>query len=273
MAKNGEKMSIRRISIIGAGNVATQLGAHLLHCGLEIVEVLARENSARLHDLAAALGARPCVNISELSVVDLIIVAVSDGAISSVAAAIAAAIAGEEKLRDLLCVHTSGATAMAVFAPFLANYGSFYPLQTFSVGRQIDMSQVPICVAAARVDSQEKLLALAALLSPKVQIISDAQRAKLHVAAVMVNNFSNHLFYLAGELCAQNEVDFAILQPLIVETVAKLAELSPKQAQTGPARRGDMATISQHEKQLAANPKTLEIYRLLSQSIMDTYKQ
>lgn len=262
-------MAIKRISIIGAGNVATQLGAHLRHCGLEIVEVLARENSARLQDLAAALGARACVHISELSAVDLIIVAVSDGAISSVAAAIA----GEEKLRDLLCVHTSGATAMAVFAPFLDNYGSFYPLQTFSVGRQIDMSQVPICVAAARADSEEKLLRLAALLSPKVQIISDAQRAKLHVAAVLVNNFSNHLFYLAGELCAQNEVDFAILQPLIVETVAKLAELSPKQAQTGPARRGDIETISQHEKQLAANPKTLEIYRLLSQSIMDTYKQ
>lgn len=262
-------MPIKRISIIGAGNVGTQLGAHLRHCGLEIVELLARENSSRLQRLAAQLGARACTDFSALSGdVDLLLIAVSDQAIASVGEAIAK----EEKLKNLLCAHTSGATAMAVLAPYLDNYGSFYPLQTFSVGRQIDMAQVPICVDAARGDSREKLLALAAILSPKVQIISDAQRAKLHVAAVMVNNFSNHLFYLAGELCAQNEVDFSILQPLIVETVAKLGELSPKQAQTGPARRGDLQTIQQHEKQLAANPKMLEIYRLLSQSIMDSYK-
>jgi predicted short-subunit dehydrogenase-like oxidoreductase (DUF2520 family) len=264
-----KRISIRRISIIGAGNVATQLGAHLRHCGLEIVQLLARENSPRLNNLAEELGASACTSFGELSAdVDLIIIAVSDKAITSVAAAIA----GEKKLQNLLCVHTSGATAMDVLAPFLPNYGAFYPLQTFSVGRQIDMAQVPICVAAARAESCEKLFALAERLSPKVQIISDAQRAKLHVAAVMVNNFSNHLFYLAGELCAQNEVDFSILQPLIVETVAKLGELSPLQAQTGPARRGDMQTINQHEKQLAANPKMLEIYRLLSQSIIDSYR-
>jgi predicted short-subunit dehydrogenase-like oxidoreductase (DUF2520 family) len=66
-------------------------------------------------------------------------------------------------------------------------------------------------------------------------------------------------------------VSFEILKPLILETANKLNTLSPKEAQTGPAKRGDTSTINKHLDFLT-DPNQKEIYKILTKSIIDNDK-
>lgn len=259
---------IRHVSLIGSGNVAQQLGKQLRRCGIVILDVFGRQNSPNLEALSAELEARACTDFADLSAAaDLLLIAVSDKAISEVAAALQQ----HPNTQNILIAHTSGATPMSALAPYSQNYGVFYPLQTFTAGREVDMATVPLCVDANLPESRAALLHLAQQLSQQATIIDDSQRERLHVAAVFVNNFTNHLFFLAQQLCQQQNVPFDLLKPLIAETIAKLALLPPQQAQTGPARRHDRPTIERHEALLTQLPAMLDIYRLLTASIEAAY--
>jgi predicted short-subunit dehydrogenase-like oxidoreductase (DUF2520 family) len=259
---------IRRISIIGAGNVATHLGLHLHICGFEIVNLLVRQVDEADLAFANAVSADICTDYAELRAdTDLILIAVSDKAIEDVSKELAKV----THLADILVVHTSGATPMRVLAAHNRYFGCFYPLQTFSRSREIDMYSVPICVAANDADCEQRLWDLGMRISKKVARIDDDQRADLHVAAVLVNNFTNHLFDLAAELCQRTGVNFDMLRPLISETVDKIDNLSPHEAQTGPARRGDMTTIARHQALIAQQPDLLHLYTVLSESILKKY--
>jgi hypothetical protein len=111
---------------------------------------------------------------------------------------------------------------------------------------------------------------LAGSISDDVREISSDQRKSLHLAAVFVNNFTNHLFQIGNELCGEHRLPFDILLPLIRETVQKLDHLSPLDAQTGPARRNDQKTMENHLHQLD-NKNYKDIYTLLSKSINEKY--
>jgi hypothetical protein len=67
----------------------------------------------------------------------------------------------------------------------------------------------------------------------------------LHVAAVFVNNFTNHLYQIGNEICDENQIPFSILHPLITETAQKIMNLPPALAQTGPAIRNDVSMAQQ----------------------------
>jgi predicted short-subunit dehydrogenase-like oxidoreductase (DUF2520 family) len=131
----------------------------------------------------------------------------------------------------------------------------------------VDFSNIPFCIDAVKKEDRILLQELAQLLSEKVFVITDEQRAVLHVAAVFVNNFSNHLFRIGEEILKDHEMSFELLLPLIRETVNKLDSLSPEEAQTGPAIRGDQTTIRRHLKLLKSYPEYQEIYRMLSEGI------
>ena len=103
-------------------------------------------------------------------------------------------------------------------------------------------------------------------ISNVVVPIDSHQRKVLHVAAVFVNNFVNHLYAIGSEICLENEIPFAILKPLIAETAAKIQTLIPSEAQTGPAKRKDQHTIQAHLEVLQ-NDNQKAIYRLLTKSI------
>ena len=90
----------------------------------------------------------------------------------------------------------------------------------------------------------------------------------MHVAAVIVNNFTNYLFDMASQICEQEKVSFDILKPLIRETVAKIETNSPQSIQTGPAARKDYHTIEKHLLFLEKNPTYKEIYQLISNAII-----
>lgn len=251
-----------KIVLIGAGNVGYHLGLRLYELNIEIVQVYSR-TIERAQFLADLVQAKSCVDLSKLDkTADLYIIAVHDGVIGSVA----------EQLQFLdtekrLVVHTSGATPSTVLQPFFRRYGVFYPLQSFSILRPIDFSQVPICVDAVADKDQLFLQALATKLSTKVYEINDKERAILHVAAVFVNNFTNHLLYISESILERENISFDILKPLLQETIAKIEDHSAKDMQTGPAIRGDQATLDRHLVYLEGFPDYRMIYSLLSKAI------
>lgn len=193
---------------------------------------------------------------------DLYIIAVSDHAIGVVAEELASHISP-----NTLVVHTSGATPTSVLAPHFDRCGVFYPLQSFSPGRTVDFSQVPLCLHAEQQADYELLEQLAEKLSEKNYRVSDNQRLQLHLAAVFVNNFTNYLQFISQSIVEEHQLPGALLLPLLQETISKLQELSPADAQTGPAIRDDQATIKRHLALLENHPHWQELYRKLSDSI------
>ena len=258
-----------KIVLIGAGNVATHLGRKLVEVGEEVVQVFSR-NLLKATELATALGARPFDDLYGLTArADLYIIAVHDDAIADVVKKL-----GEFVLETKLVVHTSGATPAKVFeaAPGLSRTGVFYPLQTFTKERQLDFSEVPICVSASQTADLEVLEAFARKLSPHVYQINDTQRSWLHLAAVFVNNFTNHLFEIGHSSLKKQQLPFEMLLPHIRETVAKLDSGPPKAMQTGPAVRQDWTTSERHLTMLNGRGDLQDIYRVLTKHIKRTHE-
>ncbi|RMF03029.1 MAG: DUF2520 domain-containing protein, partial [Bacteroidetes bacterium] len=209
------------------------------------------------------LGATVCTNLAELPRnADLYILAVSDAGIAPLASRLKPYLA-----TDVLVVHTSGATPASVLAPYFSHYGVFYPLQTFSRSREVEMQQVPFCLWAKESSDYTLLEAIARQLSKTVVEVDDAQRQYLHLAAVFVNNFTNYLQHISQTILAEQQLPEHLLRPLLRETIAKLDTLSAVEAQTGPARRADTATIQRHLALLQDRPQWAALYRLFSEQI------
>ena len=164
-------------------------------------------------------------------------------------------------------MHTSGATSLDVLDA-KNRKGVFYPLQTFSKNKEIDFSIVPLCLEAENTFDFRVLETVAKSISNAVFAINSDQRKALHVAAVFVNNFTNHLYHIGKEICGEHQVPFEILRPLIQETAEKINTLDPVDAQTGPAKRNDTNTIAAHLDYLT-NENQKNIYKLITQSIQD----
>ncbi len=248
-----------KIVILGGGNVALHLFSALKSdAGISVVQIYNR-SIKKLEHLRNEIALTN--NLSELVPADIYIIAVTDDAIAGVANAL--------KDREALVVHTSGSASLEDLKPNKRR-GSFYPLQTFSKEKQVDFRTIPICIEAENEADLDLLHRVASAISSQVVPISTQQRQALHVAAVFVNNFTNHLYFVGSEICEQNKLSFDLLKPLIKETAQKLEMLDPFSAQTGPARRHDISTLTRHENQLKQeNHKA--IYKLLSASITTTY--
>ena len=248
-----------KVSIIGTGNVAKHLHKAFFNAEIvEIVQVVGRNKKALS---SFGIEEKTTSDFSEIKDADIYLIAVSDSAISAVS----------QKLESKsgLVAHTSGASSIDMLSEHKA-YGVFYPLQTFSKDQEIDFRKVPVCVEANSKPNMEILKQLGREISENVHEVDSEQRQALHLSAVFVNNFTNHLFYIGNKICEENKLPFDLLQPLIEETVQKLKNTTPFDAQTGPARRGDQETLNSHIEQLG-NLQDKEIYNLLSQSIQSTY--
>lgn len=254
---------IGQITLIGAGNVAHHLGPALRANGVEIRQVFSR-NYEKASYLAAITSSEAISDLSKVSPSDLIVLAVSDQAIPEVSAALSHLLS-----EDTFVVHTSGATPSAFIAGHFRRYGVFYPLQTFSAGREVEFEKVPICIHAGTEADTVELEALARRLSNSVHRVSDEQRRWLHLTAVIVNNFPNHLYTLAHRVLSDQHLPFDLLKPLILETARKVQDHPPAVMQTGPARRGDRATIEAHLQLLEQYPGLREVYEVLTKNIVE----
>ena len=173
---------------------------------------------------------------------------------------------------NAIIAHTSGNTSIK---SLMTNdrYGVFYPLQTFSKQREIDMKSVPICLESSDEDVMKNLEFFASAISDSVYEINSRQRKYLHLSAVFVNNFTNHLYHIAEEFLEDRELDFNLLKPLITETAEKVMDIDPVDAQTGPARRGDENTIKKHLDLLEGNTEYKKLYQLMSEQILKKYHE
>lgn len=200
-------------------------------------------------------------DISQVVEADVYIIAIKDDAIPNFSASL--------PFKNRLVVHTSGTSALNSISGYQRR-GVFYPPQTFSKDANLKWKNIPICIEAENDEDLKLLKKLGEKLSNNVVAISTEKRQKLHLGAVWVNNFSNHLFHLAEDFLKEANVDFDLLKPLMLETVKKLNSISPAEAQTGPAKRHDKKTMEAHLT-LLKDPKHKEIYTLLSESIQSKY--
>lgn len=258
------KTEIKKISIIGAGNLATQLSIRLFNKGFQIEEVYARKKNAA-QELAKKIKAKTVSEIHLLSKnIDLLILAISDDAIPQVA----------EQLQNFpaLVVHCSGSVPLTSLSAIGSNVGVLYPLQSFSKGFIVDFSQVPFFVESNTQKYVLNLSALALVVGASVQELSSEKRQQMHLAAVFANNFTNHLLTITEDLCKQNEVDFSVLQPLLYETLRKAELFGPQSAQTGPAKRNDQEVMNKHLRMLQGHDLYQKIYTFVSESIYETHR-
>lgn len=250
-----------KVVIIGSGNVATHVARALVAVNVNVVQIWSY-HYRNATTLAKEVNATAISDLTEIDLnADFCLISVKDDEIANVAHQI-------KSFRGIIA-HTSGSVALNVFADF-ENYGVFYPLQTFSKSKQIDFSNIPLCVEANNIQSLLALKQLAIKLSKNVVEVNSDKRKILHLAAVFACNFTNHLYALADDLLKANDLEFDIIRPLITETANKVQQSVPLAVQTGPAIRGDEQTLKKHEELLSDHQKLLEIYKILSNSIKKT---
>ena len=250
---------IKNIVLVGAGNLATQLGQALYESGVNILQVYSRTTESA-QALAGKINASYTTDLSTIKEnCDLYILAVKDDVLADVA--------GQINFGNSMVVHTAGSIEMDMLSAYSENFGVFYPFQTFTKQKKVDFSKVPVCLEASSPSKLKELEDLARKISYKVIKLDSKQRQYLHVAAVLGCNFVNHLYTLGEMVLKENNMGLELLFPLIQETTEKVMKLSPFEAQTGPAMRNDQEIIQKHLTLLNDKPDLQEIYRLLSDSI------
>jgi predicted short-subunit dehydrogenase-like oxidoreductase (DUF2520 family) len=246
-----------KVVLIGSGNLAHHLiEAFAKSTTVEVIQVFARQKKSITPLFDAD---KITTHFDNLIEADVYIIAVSDDAIHSVSSQI--------PFENRLVVHTSGSVAIDALDA-KNRKGIFYPLQTFTKNKAVDFSQIPICLESEKETDFELLKIVADSISKAVFKINSQQRKIVHVSAVFVNNFVNHLYQIGNEICIANNLPFKLLKPLILETANKVMTLSPNEAQTGPAKRNDIKTIEAH-LDLLSNENQAIIYKILTQSIQN----
>lgn len=249
------------VTIIGAGNLGSHLAEGLHHAGCHVHQVFSRKRP-KAEQVCQGKDAQPVVHLDEIdSDADLYLLAVSDDAVREVANHLDHVLS-----REVFVAHTAGSVGSDVLAAW-QHHGVFYPLQTFTRGRPVEWRTVPIVLNGSTPEMQETLHDFAHKLSDREVYLSDEKRAILHLSAVIANNFANHMFSIAESVVADHDLDFDLLTPLIQETVRNITETSPRDTQTGPARRGDQEIIDTHLELLKDRPQIARIYRLITEDI------
>lgn len=242
--------------VLGNGN----LGTHLCQAFEKSKHINLLQNYNRngkpIHNCTVSVTS----NISKIAKAEVYILAFNDSALYELSAF---------KNLSGIIVHTSGATSLEVLNSF-ANYGVFYPVQSFKANIPVNFTEVPIAIEANSAVSEKILVHLARAISNKVSVINSSQRKALHLAAVFANNFSNFMYTQALDICIENNINFDVIRPLISATITKLENTTPDKLQTGPAIRNDKKTINEHLV-LLENEAQNKLYQQLTKAIQDYY--
>lgn len=257
----GQSTENLNIALIGAGNLATNLGLALVRAGHNIVYVYSRtEASAR--QLADKLHSSWTTSIAEAArrsgECDIVVLSVKDDALSALANQMPHG-------STTLFLHTAGSMPLDVM-PML-HRGVLYPMQTFSKHRETDFTSIPTFLEVNDEQDHDKLEQLARSITTQTYWLTSEKRKSLHLAAVFACNFSNYCYDVASQLLARDGIPFEVMLPLINETTAKLKQLTPYEAQTGPAVRYDTNVIERHLDMLTSLPDEQKLYREMTELI------
>jgi predicted short-subunit dehydrogenase-like oxidoreductase (DUF2520 family) len=257
---------IESIVILGAGNVAWHLLESFTLAGLQVQQVFGRNQQEA--DVFEAFGdTKYITDINDIDPsADIYFICVNDDAIVEIAGSLPFILDD-----DQILVHTSGGQFAEILSPYAAHYGSFWPLQSLTKEAQILSNEIPVIITASDDFTKSLLILLADAVSANFTMMTDEKKQELHLAAVLVNNFTNHLYTLTSEYCSDHGLDFYLLSSLIKETSLKAAGFDPSEIQTGPARRNDKTTIEKHLTKLEGYPDLYKLYCLFTESIIHKY--
>ena len=248
------------VTLIGAGNVATWMAQRLQHSErFPVTQVYSCniENARRLAELS---GAQAIDDIGALNPDNQVFIfALADSAYET--------LLPQLPFRLPLAFLTSGTVSCQCLKPYADAYGVIYPLQTFTKSQDMSGLEVPLCLESDFVGEDKALMwDLARELSPNCYEVSEAQRARMHVAAVFACNFSNAMYQIAYKMLEENNLPFDILLPVLRQTVEKVSQMTPAEAQTGPAVRRDTNVMRAQLAELD-DARLRELYRMMSEMI------
>ena len=251
--------TLKRVVVVGSGNLAEALAHALSQSSLELVGILAR-NEARGRALALSCGSTWSNDFQHPLPADIYLISVSDRAVAEVAQSLCVD-------ASAVVAHTAGCVPIEALKPH-AQRAVFYPLMTFTKGRQVDFSVIPLFLESSQ-SLMPRMEAFARQLSSSIHHADSAMRERIHLSGVFANNFVNHLYALAEQVVASADLDFDVLKPIIYETAQKACDSSsPRMVQTGPAIRGDQGTQQRHIE-LMTDDKMKDIYTKISQNIWE----
>lgn len=253
------------ISFAGAGSVAGALCKAFYDEGHRIIKVVS-PSGKNGKELAGRFNASWSDQLTYPDETDIIIVAVPDHLLENVAGQI-------QCPSGTLIAHTAGSYGLEVFPPHLTATGVLYPLQTFTKERSISFKGVPVFIEASGDYSFNILKDIAESLGAKVFMADNESRRLLHLSAVFACNFTNHMVHAGLTIAEKAGFSSDVLKPLIMETIAKAAEIGPERSQTGPAVRNDMNTLLKHMELLSFSPELQRVYRDVSESIITLNKR
>ena len=248
-----------KIILLGAGNVG-----HHLYKGfnkspeIDLIQWYSRDNSKVSYD---DIDTEIINDLSKIKSADIYIISISDSYVGEISKKL--------NVSEKLVVHTSGSLDLSIIDS-KNRRGVFYPLQTLSKNKEIELAKVPICIESENNKDLVLLETISKYIGCKTYKIDYNERKILHLAAIFSNNFVNHMFTIAKEILDDKNLDFNILKPLINETVDKIHKLDPENAQTGPAIRNNNEIILNHIKTLKKDDHK-KLYELMTKLIKDKY--
>lgn len=246
-----------QVGFIGYGRLAKHLVPAIQAADIEINQWYVRNES--FHDeIRNLFRVDPVSHITELNEdSDLIIMMVSDHAIDDISQAL--------NLEHTLICHTSGMTSVNAIAQ--TERGIFYPLNTFSGLDHSWNCETPIFIQATNHEAYTLLRQLAKKISSNVQLLDESTMPIIHTAAVVSQNFSNHLIAQAETLLESHGQNRKVILPLLESMISNLKLNPARSNQTGPAIRRDQETIEKQIDLLQKNKSLLYIYKSLTRSI------
>ena len=254
-------VGMMKVTLIGAGNLATQLGKSLKKVGIIISQVYSR-TEASAKSLGELLDTEWLTDIAKLhDEADIYIFSVKDSVLCELISEVC------KGRGDKLFLHTAGSMPMSCFEGKTKHYGVFYPMQTFSKTKDVNFENIPVFIESNSIETEDAIRRLAYKISKRVITLSSAERKYLHLSAVWACNFTNYCYSVASDLLTQHGIPFDVMLPLIDETTDKIHKISPKEAQTGPAVRGDRNVMNQQLKLMEDREDLQGLYQMLSKGI------
>lgn len=250
-----------RVTVVGCGRVASALCRSLSAAGCGVV--MAGRDEERVRRVAGECGVAWSA-LERIEPSDIVVIAVSDDAVSQVGCMVADRLAGS----GAVVAHTSGTVSMSALDGRLAR-GVFYPLLSFTGGDD-DFAAAPLLIEGDSADSVDRLSQLARVIGSKWAVMGSQERGRLHLAAVFANNFVVRMQALACGWCRENGIDYDLLKPLIATAAVRTTRpgVDPADCQSGPAARGDISTIAGHRALLEGHDDMLRVYDAVTRSIM-----
>jgi predicted short-subunit dehydrogenase-like oxidoreductase (DUF2520 family) len=253
-----------KLGIVGTGNVAWHLSKKFIESGLNLTRLYGRQ-SRKPETFAHMKESVYRVLSDDVPDVDVLILAVQDGAVSE--------LAQRFKRFDGIICHTSGTVNLQALQSedYSSRAGIFYPLYSFKMGKELDWRRIPILLEAESQEVLHVLMELAKALGAVATTASSEARAHYHVAAVFANNYTNYMYDLAESYLSAKGLELDVLFPIIRQTAERISQETPKQVQTGPALRNDLRTLKKHEDALKEFPEMLKVYQFLADCIKERH--